>query len=84
MLAGYQLVRSLEFPEIASELFYLPDDPTATIDLAEQFPDRVEVLEGHIEAWSKMVSAASFDPERRTEELDDETLEKLKSLGYIQ
>jgi hypothetical protein len=32
-----------------------------------------------------MISVASLDPERRTEEeLDAATLEQLKSLGYIQ
>ena len=31
-----------------------------------------------------MTAAASLDPERRIEELDDDTLDQLKSLGYIQ
>ena len=40
---------------------------------------------GDLEAWSKMVTATSLDPELRTDaELDDETLKQLKSLGYIQ
>ncbi len=80
-LAGYQLVATDDRP---SELFYLLDDPNATEDLAGDMPDRVEVLEEYLGAWSKMVSAASYDPDRRTEELDDATLEQLKSLGYIQ
>ena len=43
------------------------------------------MLERHLEAWGKMIAAASLDPELRTEEeLDDATLEQLKSLGYIQ
>jgi len=81
VLAGYQLVARDEAP---SELYYLLDDPTAVHDVAEAMPDRAEVLEEYLAAWSKMVSAASYDPERRTEELDDATLEQLKSLGYIQ
>lgn len=80
-LAGYHLVARDDAP---SELFYLLDDPSASNDLADEMPDRAEVLEEYLGAWSKMVSAASYDPERRTEELDDETLEQLKSLGYIQ
>ena len=38
----------------------------------------------HLDAWRKMTAAASLDPERRIEELDDDTLDQLKSLGYIQ
>ncbi|MCD4750600.1 MAG: sulfatase-like hydrolase/transferase [Thermoanaerobaculales bacterium] len=67
-----------------TELFDLNADPLAQTDVGEQYPERAEVLKSHLEAWSKMVAAASLDPERRIEELDDGTLEQLKSLGYIQ
>ena len=37
----------------------------------------------HLEAWEKMVSVTSLDPNLRTEEeLDEDTLKQLKSLGY--
>jgi len=67
-----------------SMLYDLRSDPEARKDVSTEYAKRAEVLQSHLEAWSKMVSAASYDPDRRTEELDEETLEQLKSLGYIQ
>ncbi len=62
----------------------LENDPLALTDVSAGFEQRVEVMQKHLGAWSKMVSAASLDPARRTEEVDEETLEQLKSLGYVQ
>lgn len=67
-----------------TSLFDLKADPMALTDLASKFPERAEVLSEHLQAWSKMVAAASLDPERKTEDLDDDTLDQLRSLGYIQ
>jgi arylsulfatase A-like enzyme len=67
-----------------AELFDLAADPLALTDVSAEYPERVTVLTDHLGAWAKMVAAVSLDPERRSEELDDETLEQLKSLGYIQ
>jgi len=80
-LGGYRLVQHVDSP---SELYDLATDPAEQSDLAASEERRVAVLEDHLGAWKKMVSAASLDPDRRTEELDDEALEQLKSLGYIQ
>jgi len=81
-LGGYRLVQQgVDGP---SELYVLAVDPAEQTDVAASDEKRVTVLEDHLGAWKKMVSAASLDPERRTEELDDEALEQLKSLGYIQ
>jgi len=82
-LGGLQLVTS--FDGSGPALYDLAADPVELQNIAEQNPDKVAVLERHLEAWSKMVAATSLDPELRTEEeLDDATLEQLKSLGYIQ
>lgn len=81
-LGGYRLIRS-EAQDL-SELYDLNTDPAERTDLAASEENRVAVLEDHLGAWQKMVSAASLDPDRRTAELDDEALEQLKSLGYIQ
>ena len=71
--------------ETPIQLYHLADDPNAVRDLAAEEGDRVEVLQRHLDAWAKMVAVASLDPELRiSEELDDDTLEQLKSLGYIQ
>lgn len=68
-----------------AELFDLNLDPLATEDTAADQADRLEVMVRHLRAWEKMVAAASLDPELRTEEdLDEDTLKQLKSLGYIQ
>ncbi|RLE26853.1 MAG: hypothetical protein DRJ65_04605, partial [Acidobacteria bacterium] len=65
-------------------LFDLNADPMAMTDLAEEFPERATVLSEHLGAWSKMVAASSLDPDRKIEDLDDDTLDQLRSLGYIQ
>lgn len=82
VLAGYRLILSTDGDRV--ELYELATDPLETKDLAEGDPRRTEVLKSYLAAWGKMIAATSLDPDRRTEELDDATLEQLKSLGYIQ
>jgi uncharacterized sulfatase len=68
-----------------AELYDLANDPLESANLAESEADRLAVMTRHLEAWEKMVAVASLDPELRTEEeLDEDTLKQLKSLGYIQ
>jgi arylsulfatase A-like enzyme len=82
-LGGLRMVMSKD--DGATAVFDLAADPLELNDLSEQQGDRAAVLQRHLEAWEKMVAAVSLDPELRSEEeLDDETLEQLKSLGYIQ
>jgi len=82
-LAGYRAVVTGDDGTV--ELFHTAEDPLELIDLAEAEPDKTAKLVGDLGAWSKMVAAVSLDPELRTgAELDDETLNQLKSLGYIQ
>ncbi len=83
VLAGLQLVKSLD-GDSPARLFDLEQDPLGTVDVSTSMADQARVLESHLEAWGKMVAAASYDPDLRVEELDDATLEQLKSLGYIQ
>jgi len=67
------------------ELFDLNSDPLATEDTAAGEADKLEVMTRHLQAWEKMVAVTSLDPQLRTEEeLDEDTLKQLKSLGYIQ
>lgn len=82
-LAGYRAIATGD--EGSTELFHTAVDPLELDDLAASEPDKLGKLIGDLEAWSKMVLAASLDPQLRTDaELDDETLKQLKSLGYIQ
>jgi arylsulfatase A-like enzyme len=79
-LAGYRLVQVGE----ASRLFNLEADASELVDIAGTEQERVGVLLRHLDDWQKMVAASSLDPELRSEEeLDPETLERLRSLGYI-
>lgn len=80
VMDGFAMVASGE----VRQLFDVGADPLGMMDVSEDYPERVQVLSDHLEAWGKMVAASSLDPDRRSEELDDETLEQLKSLGYIQ
>ena len=66
------------------EIFDLSLDPLEREHLADE-ADKLAVMTRHLQAWEKMVSVMSLDPVLRTEEdLDEETLKQLKSLGYIQ
>lgn len=68
-----------------AELFDLSRDPLASESMAEEEADKLEVMTRHLQAWEKLVAVASLDPELKAEEeLDEDTLKQLKSLGYIQ
>jgi arylsulfatase A-like enzyme len=81
-LGGYRMV--IHGEDDSAELYDLTADPLEATDLAAGDERRVSVLRDHLGAWRKMTAASSLDPERRVEELDDDTLDQLKSLGYIQ
>lgn len=82
-LAGYRAV--VAGADRATELYHTAADPLELDDIAASEPDKVAKLEGDLEAWSKMVAAASLDPELRSDAtLDEETLKQLESLGYVQ
>ncbi len=82
-LAGFRVVATGDQGTV--ELFNTAADPLELTDIAATEADKLAKLTGDLEAWSKMVAAASLDPELRIDaELDDETLNQLKSLGYIQ
>jgi arylsulfatase A-like enzyme len=68
-----------------AEIFNLRVDPLQLDDLSKTESEKLGVMVRHLEAWEKMVSVTSLDPNLRTEEeLDEDTLKQLKSLGYIQ
>ena len=81
-LGGYRLIRSLE--DGRDEVYHLAEDPLEERDVAVEERRRTEALAGHLAAWSRLVASSSLDPEKPPAPLDDTTLEKLKSLGYVQ
>ena len=69
----------------SAELYDLAADPLQLHDLSSSEGDRLGVMIRHLQAWEKLCSVSSLDPDLRTEEdLDEDTLKQLKSLGYIQ
>ena len=81
-MAGYQLIRTTEGDR--SELYRLSTDPLGLADVSATEAQRVAVLSDHLAAWEKLVAVSSLDPDKQAAPLDDATLEKLKSLGYVQ
>jgi choline-sulfatase len=83
-LGGYRLL--LDRESDMEELYHLPDDPLELNDLAgnDSEAKRLAALRHHLEAWQEMVASASLDPSKQTAPMDEDTLEQLRSLGYIQ
>ncbi len=63
------------------ELYDLENDPGEEKDLADENPDRASALETYYVRWAEAVEAHGRTSKP---DLDPETLENLKSLGYIQ
>ncbi len=80
-LAGYRLVETLGDGQ--HELFYLGDDPREQIDIAELQSEKVAVLLHQLDTWQRRITR-SGDSGDAESDLDNETLEQLKNLGYIQ
>jgi choline-sulfatase len=69
----------------SAEIYDLAADPLQLHDISKSEGDRLGVMIRHLQAWEKLCSVSSLDPDLRTEEnLDEDTLKQLKSLGYIQ
>jgi arylsulfatase A-like enzyme len=80
-MGGYRMVLNLD-PERA-ELYDLSADPLERNNIASEHPKRLQVLNARLQDWRERVEGASYDPEKQ-EEMDQETLDQLKGLGYIQ
>ncbi|HVS15710.1 MAG TPA: sulfatase [Thermoanaerobaculia bacterium] len=79
-MAGYRLVLQRSTERVA--LYRLTDDPLERADLAAEEPDKVAVLRRRLEEWQRAVLAGGADGEGVS--ADDEMLEQLRNLGYIQ
>lgn len=81
-LGGYQLIHAAEGDR--TEVYRLAEDPLGKNDVASAESQRASVLAGHLGAWEKLAAVSSLDPDKKSAPLDDATLQKLKSLGYVQ
>ncbi|HVS63824.1 MAG TPA: sulfatase [Thermoanaerobaculia bacterium] len=79
-MAGYRLV--VRRADDSAELYRLSEDPFELADVAAEEPEKVEVLRRRLEEWQRGVIARSGDGDG--ESADDEMLEQLRNLGYIQ
>jgi len=67
----------------AAELFRFTEDPLEQRDLAAAEPERLKVLRQHLEEWEKKTASTSFATSAE-QAMTEETLDQLKSLGYVQ
>lgn len=80
-MAGYRMV--VREGAGSPALYDLASDPLEQTDVAGENARQLEVLGTRLAEWKDMVGKASFDPEKQ-QEVDEDTLEQLKGLGYIQ
>ena len=62
------------------ELYHLAKDPGELVNLADRHPDRVDALTALVVEWSDRVARGNSE----TDDLSDEDVEALRSLGYIE
>jgi len=65
------------------ELFNLATDPGEQKNVLEQFPEMREELQVEIDAWMKTNEEKGGSIQARKNNLDEETIAKLRSLGYV-
>lgn len=65
------------------ELYNMLSDPKETKDVAAKHPKVVERLRGTLMSWMQSKAFAELVPEIKVENLDTNTQEQLRALGYI-
>jgi len=66
------------------ELYDLRIDPLEQRNLADEAPNVVTALKSLLDSWEVMVGRQQINSPEVVTPLDDETLEQLRQLGYIQ
>jgi arylsulfatase A-like enzyme len=79
-MGGFRLIVHAETGQ--AELFAFEVDPLEQDDRAATDPQRVEALMQRLEEWREEIATAVLGQEEAP--MDEETLEQLKSLGYVQ
>jgi arylsulfatase A-like enzyme len=72
---GWKLIRGS-----GPELYYLPEDPNETKNLAEEHPERVKELTDLIEKWHSQCPQG----QAAAAHLGEDDVQALKSLGYLE
>jgi arylsulfatase A-like enzyme len=72
---GWKLIRGS-----GPELYYLPEDPNETKNLAEEHPERVKELTDLIEKWHSQCPRG----QAAAAHLGEDDVQALKSLGYLE
>ena len=68
----------------AVELYDYRADPLEQSDLAGAQPAGIEPRRQLLEAWEAMVASSPVETAETGQQLDEETLEQLRALGYVQ
>lgn len=79
-LGGYHLIADDTAGTVA--LYRIDQDPLEREEVSEDEPERVEVMLRRLTEWRERVERAALGQEEAP--LDDDTLEQLRSLGYVQ
>ncbi|UCF67944.1 MAG: sulfatase [Acidobacteriota bacterium] len=77
-MGGYQLIHNLETD--AAELYHFSDDPLELKAVDDS--GRAEALRVRLDEWQQKVARAALGQEQAP--MDEDTLEQLRSLGYVQ
>jgi arylsulfatase A-like enzyme len=68
----------------AVELYNFVDDRHQQADIALTEPETTSRLEAEIAGWEGRIAGTSYRSEKDAEDVDPQTLEQLRELGYIQ
>jgi len=80
-MGGYHLIYSTESGQ--ASLYNVAYDPLEESDLADTEKDRVDVMMRHLETWREKLGRFTIEGGEEAA-VADETLEQLRSLGYVQ
>jgi len=67
----------------AEELYNLREDPREQHNLAERFPERIQMMRKRLDEWFSRYERSALGV-GHTKKPDSTTVEELKSLGYLQ
>jgi arylsulfatase A-like enzyme len=81
VMGGYHLIHTLESGQ--ASLYSIAQDALEQNDLAGTEKDRVEVMMRHLESWGARLERFTIEGGEAAS-VGDETLEQLRSLGYVQ